>query len=190
MHKMVENGVLERKLGSGTFTKLTSVSIRKVESEIANYSPTELIEIRIMLEPQIALMAAANASVRDIDLLKEISEIEKDEQSEIIENNDIDFNEHLAKISGNGLLQRLYLDVSTVRRKLTKTENIKKLESNKKPKIIANNLSFNDAERWLAHQDKVIKALENHLAKAAEEAVKQKLADLLFNQFYVVRRGE
>ncbi len=179
MHKMVETGYLERKIGAGTITKVTTTILKNIDNHISNYSPSELIEIRIMLEPQIAMMAAANARVRDIDLLREISEIEADEKALKIESNDIDFNEHLAKISGNGLLQRLYLDVSTVRKKL-------------KPEIKtpAITTSYTDAERWQIHQNKVISALENHLAKAAEEAVRNKLADLLFNEFSVIKKVE
>lgn len=186
MHKMVENGYLERRIGAGTFTKVTTTILKNIDNHLGNYKPSELVEIRIMLEPQIAMMAAANAEARDINLLKEISEIEADEKALKIESNDIDFNEHLAKISGNGLLERLYNDVCTVRRKLKPEPGI---DSN--PKINeSNTISYTDAERWLMHQQKVIHALENHLAKAAEEAVRNKLADLLFNQFSIIKRAD
>ncbi len=189
MHKLVESGYLERRIGAGTFTKVTTTLLKNIDNQLGNFKPSELVEIRIMLEPQIAMMAATNASLRDIDLLKEISEVESDEEALKIESSDIDFNEHLAKISGNGLLQRLYNDVSTVRRKLkpeisSDTNQLQTSEKNNKA------ISYTDAERWLMHQQKVIQALENHLAKAAEEAVRNKLADLLFNQFSVIKRAD
>ncbi len=180
MHKLVEDGFLERKIGSGTFVKVTTEMIKNIDNALADYSPSELIEIRIMLEPQLALIAAANAQSRDIGLLKELSEISGNGTS-VIEESDIDFNEHLAKMSGNGLLQRMYLDISTVRR------NIK---SKKSAENSAKSISFTDAERWSMHQNNVIRALENHLAKAAEEAVKNKLADLLLNQFFAIRNTD
>lgn len=180
MHKLVEDGFLERKIGSGTFVKVTTEMIKNIDNALADYSPSELIEIRIMLEPQLALIAAANAQSQDIGLLKELSAI-SDKESSIIEESDIDFNEHLAKMSGNGLLQRMYLDISTVRR------NIKSKKSAENP---VKSISFTDAERWGMHQNNVIRALENHLAKAAEEAVKNKLADLLLNQFFAIRNTD
>ncbi len=104
-----------RKMGSGTF-----VSYRKPDEqdEIANLtSPVEMIEVRIAIEPQMARLAIANASSRDLEALNHAlllcESCEND--AEAFARADTAFHMALARCTRNKLMFWLYQRISEVR---------------------------------------------------------------------------
>jgi DNA-binding FadR family transcriptional regulator len=105
-----------RQIGSGTY-----VSHREItnQQEIASItSPTEMVEVRIAMEPQMVRLAIANASSRDLDELREaLGQCEScDGDSEKFARADTAFHMALAHCSRNKLLYWVYERISEVRR--------------------------------------------------------------------------
>ena len=171
IHRLVDEFVLERHVGVGTFFKVSSDEIEPNKKTQIDYSPIEVLEIRIMIEPQIAKIAARDIKEEDILALKKIFKItERKPNAHKIEESDVNFNEHLAELSKNSILRKMYQDIAQIRR-----YNLDEITSNKKED---NLLLFINNDHWLEHQDKLIFALERNQAEAAENAVKNKLQTL------------
>lgn len=106
-----------RHVGKGTFAgprpALSSESFRIVTSQT---NPLEIMEARLMLEPQIAAAAAQRASFQEIERLAlcakrnhEANDLETNEKWDVL------FHETLAIATGNSLLIALYGGISKMR---------------------------------------------------------------------------
>jgi DNA-binding FadR family transcriptional regulator len=58
-------GLITRHVGRGTF--LTEAATRKVDGAPADTSPAEIMQVRLLLEPQVATLAARVATQADLD---------------------------------------------------------------------------------------------------------------------------
>lgn len=68
LRRLEEMGLVIRRIGSGTFVNHQATP---GEEDIAeNTSPIELIDVRLAIEPDIARMAVANATARDLERLE------------------------------------------------------------------------------------------------------------------------
>ncbi|MEM8649609.1 MAG: FadR/GntR family transcriptional regulator [Pseudomonadota bacterium] len=115
---MLENaGLLERKVGSGTFVTYDGKKETDVVDVIDQISPIQLIDARIGIERQITRLAVIHATRRDMDVMGGIlermiaSENDRDNFSRL----DSDFHLQLAKSTGNPLMVHLYEQINEVR---------------------------------------------------------------------------
>ena len=69
LRSLEERGLVERRVGSGTFVTYTPESTTDDVAEIT--SPLELVEVRAAVERQMARLAVRNATARDISSLRE-----------------------------------------------------------------------------------------------------------------------
>ena len=116
---LVSRGVLETRRGSGTYVKeivpsdLDPLNLRNVEDKVA--LAMDLVNLRLILEPGIAELAAYNATDEEIkDLLKLCDAVEykiKHEQYYI--QDDIDFHTYIAKCSKNKVIEQLISIIET-----------------------------------------------------------------------------
>lgn len=104
-----------RRVGSGTFVNFQSRSERENVAELT--SPTELIEVRLAVEPHMVRLAVLNATARDLDRLGEALD-EMDRRSVDAESFtllDEQFHLRIAECSRNPLLVSLYRQINDVR---------------------------------------------------------------------------
>lgn len=116
-------GVLERHVGRGTFLakapRPTRAS-RGIEAAVADLSertgPIEAMTARLVLEPEIAQMAALNAPPRQLRTLRGLAQAMRDAPSwEAYEALDHDFHNTIAKAAGNSMLEALFAILNSVR---------------------------------------------------------------------------
>lgn len=180
MHRLVKEGMLDRHVGRGTFFKMSPASIvdnyRRVSIDC---SPAELLEMRFMLEPQIASLAVTHATGHDVDVLnaylKEVQNVTPDK----LESEDIRFHELLTSMCSNSLLKEMYSVVTTLR---------KKFLMNNSGRMIAG-LSFMDINEWRQHQTAICTAIDNRDKQATMQAMTVKI-NSLFQQFVHVARAD
>jgi len=72
LDELERSGMVQRKVGSGTFVRYSGPDSIDVENVIDQISPIQLIDARIGFERQMARLAIAHATARDIDRLEAI----------------------------------------------------------------------------------------------------------------------
>ncbi len=117
MERLEEQQLIERRIGSGTYV---SYHGRADDIEIANItSPLELIDVRLGIEPQIARLAVANASARDIARLEKaliaVEQCTENSDPEAFTIADEHFHLTLAECTGNALMLWVYKHINDVR---------------------------------------------------------------------------
>ena len=112
-----KSGLVVRKVGSGTFVSYNGPPEDDVDEVVDQISPIQLIDARIGFERQMARLAIAHATGRDIEkmetLLRELQASEDDKVR--FTKADGEFHLMLAKASGNPLIVRLYSQINEVR---------------------------------------------------------------------------
>lgn len=170
LQRMVHDGILERQVGVGTFFKTNpkklAESYTRVKTECC---PVELVKIRMMLEPQVASIAAANSSNSDIKALRGICTLKKRSGAYDIEKADIQFHIKVVEIAKNHLLGDIYSVISCARSK-----DLQKCMKKKEEPTV-----FLGAEKWLEHQNALLDAFERKNGQAAGDAVYKKLEDIM-----------
>ncbi len=123
LRKLEELGLLDRRIGSGTFVvhKTDSHAAPQVDqegTEIAETtSPLELIEGRLAIEPHMAQLAVLNATIRDLEGIRAVLEdLEASAgDSERFSRHDERFHLAIAAASHNRLIHWLYRKLNSVR---------------------------------------------------------------------------
>jgi GntR family transcriptional regulator, transcriptional repressor for pyruvate dehydrogenase complex len=105
-------GVLEILRGKGTFVRATDIS-ETLASKVVNLmsteeSPLQALEVRILLEPGIAALAAERCSNEHLrEMEKSLKRIEERvAQNELYFDADMDFHMAIARAAGNPLIER------------------------------------------------------------------------------------
>lgn len=117
LDELESQGLVSRKVGSGTFVTYAGSNEITLETVIAQISPLQLIEARIGFERQMARLAVVHATGRDIEKMAAIlTELEKttNDKSRFTQM-DTEFHLILAKASGNPLMVQLYNQINEVR---------------------------------------------------------------------------
>lgn len=117
LNELEKQGLVSRKVGSGTFVTYASSDELNLESVIEQISPLQLIEARIGFERQMARLAVVHATRRDIEKMAGIlSDLETSTQDKAkFTQVDTEFHLTLAKASGNPLMVQLYNQINEVR---------------------------------------------------------------------------
>ena len=110
---LVSRNVLETRRGSGTYVKdlvptdLDPLNLRNVEDKVT--LAMNLVDLRLILEPGIAELAAYNATDEEIEHLKDLCDaVEyKIEHDLYYIQDDIDFHTYIARCSKNQILQKI-----------------------------------------------------------------------------------
>ena len=116
---LISRGILEVRRGSGTYVVSTTpmdldpLGLGAVEDKMA--LAMDLVNVRMILEPGIAEMAAMNATARDVERLRELCAVieQKIETGENYIEEDIAFHTAVAKCSGNMVVEKLVPIIDT-----------------------------------------------------------------------------
>ena len=116
---LISRGILEVRRGSGTYLVSTTpmdldpLGLGAVEDKMA--LAMDLVNVRMILEPGIAEMAAMNATARDVERLRELCAVieQKIETGENYIEEDIAFHTAVAKCSGNMVVEQLVPIIDT-----------------------------------------------------------------------------
>jgi DNA-binding FadR family transcriptional regulator len=113
-------GLLERQVGRGTFLKLTAedAALHPNAAQIAaRISPPEAMQARIMVEPEIARLAASTATTLQVNAMRALNARMRSAKT-WSEYEDLDWKFHgvLAEATGNFLLIEIQRMVNGVRR--------------------------------------------------------------------------
>ena len=116
---LMSRGILEVRRGSGTYVVSTTpmdldpLGLGAVEDKMA--LAMDLVNVRMILEPGIAEMAAMNATARDVERLRELCAVieQKIETGENYIEEDIAFHTAVAKCSGNMVVEQLVPIIDT-----------------------------------------------------------------------------
>ena len=116
---LISRGILEVRRGSGTYVVSTTpmdldpLGLGAVEDKMA--LAMDLVNVRMILEPGIAEMAAMNATARDVERLRELCAVieQKIETGENYIEEDIAFHTAGAKCSGNMVVEQLVPIIDT-----------------------------------------------------------------------------
>lgn len=72
MHSLVEEGLLVRQVGRGTFVRAARAATgNQLAHRLRQASPAEVMEVRLVIEPQVAALAATRASAGEIQAIEE-----------------------------------------------------------------------------------------------------------------------
>lgn len=112
--KILENfGILESKAGIGTFvseTALSSIHNMRFFDNLKNNSSIEnILETRLIIEPELAYYATLRSTEEDLTLLKEIFERNEEfhNENQFTKKDDFNFHMFIAKCSQNVILENL-----------------------------------------------------------------------------------
>lgn len=112
--KILENfGILESKAGIGTFvseTALSSIHNMRFFDNLKNNSSIEnILETRLIIEPELAYYATLRSTEEDLMLLKEIFERNEEihKENQFTKKDDFNFHMFIAKCSQNVILENL-----------------------------------------------------------------------------------
>jgi DNA-binding FadR family transcriptional regulator len=108
------DGLVIRHVGRGTF--LTEAVLQPVEGAPANTSPAEIMQVRLLLEPQVATLAARVATQADLDRITECLDAGGgSEDFEGFEAWDARLHRAIAQAAHNGLLMNMFDVLNTAR---------------------------------------------------------------------------
>ena len=123
LRRLEDNGMLDRRVGSGTFViykpeeQRPEVSDSVSEDIVETTSPLELIESRLAIEPSMLRLAVMNATTRDLERMRSIvEELETcGDDPNRFSTADEAFHLCLAAASHNRLIYWLYKQLNEVR---------------------------------------------------------------------------
>jgi DNA-binding FadR family transcriptional regulator len=108
------DGMIVRHVGRGTF--LTDAAVQRVDGAPADTSPAEIMQVRLLLEPQVAALAARVATQADLDRIAECLDAGgAAEDFEGFEAWDAKLHRAIAHAAHNGLLMNMFDVLNTAR---------------------------------------------------------------------------
>ena len=114
LEALERDGVVIRHVGRGTF--LTEAAVQQVDGAPADTSPAEIMQVRLLLEPQVAGFAARVATQADLDHITECLTGGGDSDDfEGFETWDAKLHRAIAKAAHNGLLMNMFDVLNTAR---------------------------------------------------------------------------
>ncbi len=164
-----QDKMIERRVGSGTYVRYRADTAADEVAEITN--PLELIDVRLAVEPEMARLAAINATAKDFEAIEAI--LARLESSGSDANHftkwDRRLHQLLAEASHNPLMASIYRHINHVRGhaqwnamkdKILTEERI--AEYNRQHRDLYQALSLRDGER-------AVRVITDHLHKARRD---------------------
>jgi len=166
--QLEERGILQSRIGAGTYvaTDDKEILIRTLAGELEKGKKKlrEIFEIREILEPQIAALAAQRITPRDITRLEKLAAAQKETMGDITTFSRLDTQFHtlLARATNNSILEQVFAKL----RKILK-------ESRSEPLM-------NTSRQALSIQghEAILEALRNRNATQASLAMQAHIADI------------
>ncbi|MCB1441702.1 MAG: FadR family transcriptional regulator [Methyloceanibacter sp.] len=116
LDKLEKEGLVSRRLGSGTFVGTLSDTAKKPVDFIGALSPLELIDARVAVEPFTARLAAQHADAQTIEALEALlASVEVTGDQDAFAKCDGEFHLLLARASGNPFLIHVFRQINHVR---------------------------------------------------------------------------
>jgi GntR family transcriptional regulator, uxu operon transcriptional repressor len=114
LETLEHEGLITRHVGRGTF--LTEAATRKVDGAPADTSPSEIMQVRLLLEPQVATLAARVATQADLERIAECLDAGGAcDDFESFETWDARLHRAIAQAAHNGLLMNMFDVLNTAR---------------------------------------------------------------------------
>lgn len=117
LDRLEKDGLVSRRLGSGTFVGTSSIAGRRPADLVDELSPLQLIEARMAVEPFTARLAVLHATRRTLDEMESVlahAEASIDDK-DAFSKWDGEFHLLIAHASGNPLLLGVYRQINHVR---------------------------------------------------------------------------
>jgi DNA-binding FadR family transcriptional regulator len=153
-------GAVTRIIGSGTYVREPAQQAAPAEAAPAAASPAEIMEARLLLEPQLAQLAAINADQEDFARFDEcICEGDAADDFEAFEHWDAALHQAIAKSTHNRLVIELYAMITRAR-DLTEWGDLKR-----------RSLSAERREHYRREHHEIVAALKERNAARAEAAL-------------------
>ncbi len=173
LRQLEEEGLIVRRVGSGTFVNFTQKKTDSLIDLEESMSPLQLIEARFAVEPYVTRLAAINATQNDLEnievLLNRLEACGDDKDAFTLL--DGEFHEHLARCARNPLLLQFFQQINRIR---THSQWRAMKEEVLTPKQID---AYNAQHRYLFEaltQRNVagaVKCIRDHLEKAKSDLV-------------------
>jgi DNA-binding FadR family transcriptional regulator len=110
-------GLLSRQVGRGTFVNATQPKPSDEDALKRGTSPREAMEARLLLEPELAGLAALNATFSQIEEMQETAALARQSKTwSAYEESDVRLHRVIAAAAGNRLLLAVHEIVNNVRR--------------------------------------------------------------------------
>jgi DNA-binding FadR family transcriptional regulator len=114
LETLEHEGLITRHVGRGTF--LTEAATRKVDGAPSDTSPAEIMQVRLLLEPQVAALAARVATQADLDRITTCLDAGGAcDDFEGFETWDARLHRVIAQATHNGLLMNMFDVLNTAR---------------------------------------------------------------------------
>jgi len=117
LRQLEDDGLVERRVGSGTFVNFDSQKSGSPLDINESMSPLQLIEARFAVEPYVTRLAAINATQNDLEnmevLINRLDACGNDKDAFTLL--DGEFHEHLARCSRNPLLLNFFQQINRIR---------------------------------------------------------------------------
>lgn len=162
-------GVIWRHVGRGTFvgphSQSTDIDIQPL---IENVSPAEIMDLRLIMEPKIAGMAALRASTQDVERIQVAAQgFEKASGFEETEKWDLLFHEAIAEATKGHLIKSVFNIVNQLR------------EGGVWGQMKKSSLTPEWCEKYALHHNQIVDAIRDHNPALAEELMFDHLQTVL-----------
>ena len=168
-----QDGLVERKVGSGTFVRTQTIAEPSTSHFADTTSPMQLMQVRNMLEPAIVDLAVHHAAGRDLEQLRSALErVEAARTAEQFSIADEAFHQAIAQACGNPLMMWIYEQVNEVRRhELWRASRGKVLSTENMAQYNAHHRALFDA---ISHRDAQAakSSMSEHLSKAQDDLIR------------------
>ena len=109
VNAIARDGILERRVGRGTFLGDATDELATILETIVGASPADLIAVLLIIEPQAAALAAINASSCDVDAIAETHyHVSEELQADQFEHRDSLFHRQIFVAARSDLLLHLH----------------------------------------------------------------------------------
>jgi DNA-binding FadR family transcriptional regulator len=110
------DGMVVRLIGSGTFVAEPVAEMRSALVTVGDASPTEIMEARLMIEPRIAALAVAHATLSDFERMETCNRnAETSDDFAAFEHWDAALHQSIAEATHNRLIVGLYTAITRAR---------------------------------------------------------------------------
>jgi DNA-binding FadR family transcriptional regulator len=157
---IANDGTLQRHVGRGTFVNGEAAELADIVQRVTGVSPADLMEARLIVEPQAAAIAAKNASFADLQAIAEAHhQASAAHQTDDFEHWDTQFHQRLFAATRNELLASIHDILQVIRSRNAWIELKRKT------------FSENRRRDYCAQHASVVAALENRDADGAAQAM-------------------
>ncbi len=173
LHILENEDLISREVGRGTIVKQrTSDELRRVLERISGASPLDILNLRLIIEPQVAASAAIHATSRDIAAIEEAnSHADVSSQLESFEKWDNEFHARIYQSTHNEFLIDFFRLLVVVRFR--------------SPMMAIRQRAFTEDRRleYCGQHAQIMRALKSRNAAAASEAMRNHLSARRRNYF-------